>query len=506
MPFRRAIWAKLWLGLGTASVGLLAGCGGGSLILPHPTGNYSNASLNGAYAFEMHGMYLPSTGSQFNLYRESGILVADGAGHISSASVDDFSTGSLATNSISGSYTVAKDGTGFITLNATGLGQASGSSSVTWAVTLISPQKLYLMEADSFADGAGTAELEDPSATGSIPTGTFVFRLHELSSTAQGLNTTAQVGVMTLSSTGAVSGGSMDQNLNGTVSSLTFNGTIQAPSSGRGTGTLTDSSGAQTSLTYYIVNGQKLDLLVEGSGSMGLGNAELQTGSIASGFSGIYAFGSRGDTSSIDGAETVGEFTASGATVSSGLLDSVQDGNYSAAVSYTGSPSGASPNPSPQGRVQIALSTGTVQDFWMVSPSRAFFLDESTGRVEDGTADLETTSSFSVASFNGQFALVMDGFDQLPEVLARVGTLQLDGTSRLTLVELVNGTGSLAGAQSPGTMGGNYQVSGRGRIAATLGNSGGGFDVVMYPVSGSDAYVLQSDPGTNTSGTIELQH
>jgi hypothetical protein len=437
-------------------------------------------------------------------------LVADGVGHIGSSSVEDFSSGSLATNSISGSYTIAKDGTGFITLNSSGLGQALGASTITWAVTLVSPQKLYLMEADGLAAGAGSAELEDPSATGSIPPGTFVFRLHQLSLTSQGtFNSSAEVGIMTVSSTGAITNASMDQNLNGTVSSLTFTGTLSTPTSpGRGSGTLTDASGASTRLTYYVVNAQRLDLLVGGNGPVGLGSAELQTGSVANGFSGTYAFGSRGDTSSIaiDGVENVGQFTASGATISAGLEDSMQDGNYSSAVSFTGSPTGASPNPSAQGHVQVALSSGAIKDFWMVSPSRAFFLDQATGTVAEGTADLETASSFSPASFHGQFALVMDGFDQLPEALARVGTLQLDGVDRLTLVELVNGTGSGAGAQTPGTLAGNYQVSAGGRIAGALGNGGGGFGVVMYPISASDAYVLQTDPGTNTSGTIELQH
>jgi hypothetical protein len=387
------------------------------------------------------------------------------------------------------------------------LGQASGAPAISWAVTLVSAQKLYLMESDSFADGAGVAELEDPSATGTIPAGTFVFHLHQFSSTPQALNIAAEVGVITISSGGTISNGSMDQNLNGTASSLTLSGTLTAPSSpGRGSGSFTDSSGTSTTFTYYIVNSGRLDLLLAGSGVVGSGSAELQAASVASGFAGTYAFGSRGDSGSIDGAETVGQFTASGATISAGLLDSVQDLNYSSAVSFTGSPATASGNPSAQGRVQIALSTGRVDDFWLVSPARAFFLDQSPGKVEDGTADLETSSSFSLASFAGQFAFVMDGFDQLPEVLARVGTLQLDGAGRLTLVELVNGTGSAAGAQNPGTLGGDYQVSQNGRVAVSFDNGGGGFDVVMYPVSATDAYVLQIDPGANTSGTIERQH
>jgi hypothetical protein len=33
-----------------------------------------------------------------------------------------------------------------------------------------------------------------------------------------------------------------------------------------------------------------------------------------------------------------------------------------------------------------------------------------------------------------------------------------------------------------------------------------GLDLVMYAVSGSQAYVLQSDTSVVTSGTVEMQH
>jgi hypothetical protein len=185
-------------------------------------------------------------------------------------------------------------------------------------------------------------------------------------------------------------------------------------------------------------------------------------------------------------------------------FDSMQDGNYSG-LQTSNAPTSASSGPSAQGRVQVTLTTGTTVVYWLVSPSEAFFVDDSTSVVEEGTAQLQTASSFSASTLNGQFALVMGGIDSPGEQLARVGTLEFSGSGNSTLEELANDSGSGEGAQSPGTLSGNYQVGGSGRITASLSNSSGGLDVVMYAVSGSQAYALQIDEGENTSGAIQLQ-
>jgi hypothetical protein len=87
--------------------------------------------------------------------------------------------------------------------------------------------------------------------------------------------------------------------------------------------------------------------------------------------------------------------------------------------------------------------------------------------------------------------------------------LNLSGSGKLTLAELVNASGSGQGAQPPqgGGLTGNYQVdSSTGRITGTLSNSAGGLDLVMYAVSASNAYILQPDTAEITSGTVSLQH
>ena len=492
---------------GVASLIGAAGCGGGGpVIIPHQTGNFSNASFKGSYVFQIHG-FISSSGAP---YREVGVITADGNGNITGGTDGANTVGTAgaiqSSASLTGTYSIANDGTGSITLNSTALGSLFGISQITFAVTLASTSQAQLIEADTFADGAGAAELQDPTAVGTTPSGTFVFGLHD-DSNAQSASE-SEVGVFTISGTSVT--GNMDRNLMASSASLTLNGSFTAPSAlGVGTATFTDSASSSTSFIYYIVNSRKFEFLTSDV-AVGSGSAEAQTGTVSAGLSGTYVFGSRGDDLSggIAADATVGEFTASGATFSSGALDAMQDGNYSGVLTLTGAPVGS---PSAQGRVEVKLtvtgSAGPTVVFWLVNPSRAFFLDENGGDVEDGTADLQTTSSFSAAGFKGQFAIVMDGVDFVnSQAIARVGTLQFDGTGKITLVEVVNASATQTGAQSPGALAGNYQVGGSGRITTQITNSnGGGPDLVMYAISGSQAYALQTDAGENTSGVVELQ-
>jgi hypothetical protein len=497
---------------GVASLAVAFGCGGGGVVIPHPTGNYSNASFKGSYVYEIHGILADDTP-----YREAGVITADGNGNITGG-IDGFANsnngGAIQSSaSVTGTYTIASDGTGQILLGSTGLGTLAGVSQISLAVTLASTSQAQFMEADAFASGTGTAELQTATAISSAPNGTFVFRMHQ-EVDPQNSASSSQVGFFTIAG-GSLSSGSMDQNLFPVgVSSLALTaGSFSAPSSlGSGTGSFSDSSPYTTNFFYYIVNSSKFVVLASNPGAVGSGSAELQSGAVGTGLQGTYAFGSSGDDFQFNISNqvaTVGEFTGSGASISAGNLDALQDGtNYSQDVAFTGAATTGTNNPSAQGRVLVTLNesgTSVPVIFWMVSPTRAFFLDNLTTRAEDGTADLQTTTSFSAATFKGQFALLMNGMDTTPEGLARIGTLQFDGSGRLTLVELANASQSGTGASNPGAMAGTYQVGSGGRFTGTVSSGGNGLDLVGYAVSGSQAYMLQVDQGTNTSGTIRLQ-
>jgi len=462
------------------------------------TGNFSNASLSGQYVYQINGIDL---GNSSAAYREAGVFAADGNGNITSGE-DDFSEGTSVSGptSLTGSYAISNDGTGTMVLNFSG-------GSLNLGITLASTSQVYLIETDSFANGAGVAEQQNTSTLSTIPAGTFAFQMHTLSG-VQGSGSlagaiTATGGVIS-GSDDVLRGGVFDNN---TGVALTLNGLFNTPdSSGRGTGSITDSANVTTDFAYYIIDANNLRLFCIDPGILGLGRAEVQTGAPFSltSLSGGYAFGSSGDDNSfLGGVKTVGSLVAGGdGTVSGGAYDSVQDGNPVANVSFTGSYTmdGA-------GRAVMTLSPGvnstTQQILWMVNPQRAFLLSNDTTKVEDGAMDLQQASSFSTSSLNGQQAFVMHGFDLTPQFVDRVGWIQWDGAGSLNWSELVNDSGV---AQTSGLLSGSYSVSGNGRVAATVnGLSLSSNDIVVYLVSGSHGYMLENDAGVEINGVTTQQ-
>ena len=252
---------------------------------------------------------------------------------------------------------------------------------------------------------------------------------------------------------------------------------------------------------YYVLDTNNLRFFSTNNGAPGLGRAETQTGAPFANTSldGNYAFGSSGDDNfSVAGTKTVGRFTAGGdATISAGTYDSVEDGTAFTDVSFTGTYSMAS-----NGRATVTLnpSTGTIQQiFWMVSPSRAFSLTSDPNKVEDGTLDLQQAITFSNSTMKGQFAVLMDGFDPF-DFVDRVGTLQWDGAGNLTLDEFINRSGT---TQTPGFITGTYSIASNGRASGAI--SGVSNNLVFYLISGSDAYILQNDTGTEIDGVMSKQ-
>ena len=484
---RTIVLPKLFLLSCLISLMFSLACGSGTNLFNQGSGNFSNASLKGQYAYQLTGV---DTAANF---REAGVFTADGNGNITGGT-DDFSEGTTITSgSSTGAYTISNDGTGVLAISI------SDGRALQLAVTLVNSSRVYLMVTQTFdfANGAGIAELQDPAAFAVPPSGTFTFRNHNVS-TAQG--SSATVGVFTVS--GGTVSGSEDVNRAGVLSSPTFTGSFNSPdTSGRGTGTFTDNSNVTSTFIYYVVDTNNLRFFSTNNGAPGLGRAETQTGApfANTSLAGSYAFGSSGDDNfSVAGAKTVGRFTAGGdGTISAGAYDSVEDGTVSTNISFTGTYSMAS-----NGRATVTLnpSTGTIQQIvWMVSPSRAFSLTSDPNKVEDGTLDLQQAITFSNSTMKGQFAILMDGFDPF-DFVDRVGTLQWDGAGSLTLDEFINRSGT---TQTPGFISGTYSVASNGRASGAI--NGLSNNLVFYLISGSDAYILQNDTGTEIDGVMSKQ-
>ena len=473
-------------------------CGSGNRsIIPPPKGNFNAASLNGQYTYSLSGVEEIGATSNSASFTEGGVFTADGSGNIINGT-DDFSqNGVFGSAAFTGTYTIDNDGTGTLVFVFT-----NGTGSLSLGITLIDKNRFYLIEADTFASGGGSGEKQDATAFSTVPSGTFVLRSHGNSASR---GSVAAVGAMTLSS-GSVTGNE-DVLSGGVLSSVTLSGSIAAPgTNGRGTLSISTSGGLSFNFAYYVVSASTLRLLQTDFGILALGRAEKRTSATFSNASltGNFAFGSQGDTSAtLGGVQTVGAFTSDGnGTITAGSFDSVQDGNPFTGVPFTGSYTMSS-----LGRAAVTFNpqTGVAMQevFWMVSPTRAFFVINNPTKVEDGTTDQQTTA-FSTGGLNGQFAFLMDGFDTASFV-DRVGTLQADGKGNLTLNELLNRfiPPNLGSVTTPGLLAGNYSVASNGRVSANIPTLSS--NLVFYMVSNTLAYTLQNDPATQISGNIALQ-
>jgi hypothetical protein len=485
-----------------ALLGLLAACGSnGSTPSGTGTGSFSNASLTGSYAYQISGTDL-TTGAA---YRESGVFTAGGNGNITSGT-DDFeeSATGLSTNSTTGNYAVANDGTGSLTLT-------SALGTLDFTITLVSGNEFYLTESDNTFVAAGRAEAQITSAVTAIPSGPFVFRLH---TNTISTGSAALVGAITVSggavtgSDDVIRGAAFDNN---TGAALTLTGTFGAPTNGRGVGSITDSASVTNNFIYYILDSNHIFLMDSDTGTIGIGAAVSQSGAPFSNSSltGSYAFGSHADDhTGLGEVRTVGVFTAGGnGSISTGSEDSVVDGTSYAAVGLSGTYALAS-----NGRAAVTVTVQNigvaVQVFYMISPSQAFFLTNNTSKVEDGTIDLQTVSSFSTATLNGQYAFVMNGLNFTPLFLSRVGWISWNGSGSLNWNEVANAgqTGVPATLSQPGILAGSYTAGTNGRVTATVNSlSVNPNDLVFYLISGSSAYVLQNDSGYEIAGAMKLQ-
>jgi hypothetical protein len=476
-----------------SSIILAVGCGSsGSPV--QVTGGFSNASLKGSYAYTLKG-YGFNAGSvtAANFFVEGGVFTADGNGNVT-AGTDDFVEAALNTtqaftgSAVTGIYSINSDGTGDLQLNFT-----AGGSEV-FRITLSGTGQLYMEEEDGGATSAGSALLQDSTLLSTIPSGTFVFRTHDI-------ETSATMGTLAISA-GAVSGlYVMVQNgapLNGSIGA---GGSFTAPASGRGTASYAINGVAHSAL-YYVVSSSKFLLLDTTTNILSVGLAEQQSAIVfsAASLSGSYAFGSSGETITPGFVNTVGVFTTDDAVnVTAANYDSVQDGSVSSDVTGTGT---YSINSNGSGSFTIG---GLTRDIWMVSPTRAYFIALNGTNVEDGTID-QQTGTFTNTSLGTQAAFFMDGFNWNSVVFEdRVGTLVPSGTDSLGTNYVASSfdPNALVGGSSPFGFTGTYSVASNGRTTATL--NGFTNNLVLYLTTNSTGYVLQADTGINMSGALTVQ-
>lgn len=212
---------------------------------------FSNASLNGSYAFMIGGAQSLGFGA-FGPIATAGRFTAD-SGNLSALTLDENNDGIVTQirDETGSSYTVdaVGDGRGTATFNT------SAGTPFTFVFYLMSPTQAVLQETDSnvTSNGSLQAQTEAPYTTASLA-GDYAFRWNGVSSDEEDF-----VGRLTLSNTGVPSGG-MDLNEFATAQlfpDIPLNGTITLGPDPAGFNMLTvtaPSLPATFDFTLYVVN------------------------------------------------------------------------------------------------------------------------------------------------------------------------------------------------------------------------------------------------------------
>lgn len=404
---------------------LLVACGGGNSnpTPPPPTGNFSNASLNGQYAFSLTG-----TESGTGAYSARvGSFSADGNGHILGGLQDilNLSAGQVPPESVisisGGSYAIQSNGRGVLTLNG-----ATGQPLVL-SLTLASISKGFLVETDALASASGNLLLQTPSAfAANSVVGKYVFDLFGISFAGPTPAPISTIGQFAADGNGNITGGVLDQN----DGSFSPSGPVAIPAStyqldtngngsnfGRGTVTLNGRSYA-----FYIVDAQHLKLLQEDNLGGAAGDATLQSGVIPSansGFAGSFVFEVFGSATTSnrnygpDG--RAGRFTSDGnGGISTLAFDDNNDGNYThVASSVSNSTYTIDTANAGSGRGTFTFTSSSLKTltyvFYLYSPTQAVIQDVSPGVIGDGTMLAQATGPINVSNVQGNYAFHSNG-------------------------------------------------------------------------------------------------
>jgi hypothetical protein len=440
-------------GLVSAAALWAAACSGGGQTVPPPPpmGKYSNASLNGQYAFVTSGEVL--SGTTVTSLARVGSFTADGQGHITGG-VEDVNAEGQVSSAVAitgGSYTVHADGRGFMNL-------IFAQSSIDLGIVLTSTNDGLLIDETSNSSQASTGSgnfTKQNSALFAVTSiaGPYVFDFSGLDASQQvGCPCSESLVGQFVASNGVINPGSFDDNDNTALSNGSFTGTLSTDTlnpqepitlAGRGIALI-----AGQNFVFYIVDSNRVRFISTNRGMLS-GDAVLQSNSIPASLSAInssFAFIVAGSSPN-GGLTRVGRLTAGGATLSKMLMD-VNDATNE--VQFNNLSNGSITDYDAtigRGTFSFQDSNGTTYSFvfYLSSASGGVIQDVSPSNtagfarvVADGSILTQSGSPFTSSNISGTYAMnwsglvvasgtVQDEEDLLAQVT--VSNLSLSGTA-----------------------------------------------------------------------------
>jgi len=453
-----------------------------------------NSLLSGNYAVLLSGWKGGATRAKSYV----GSFTADGAGNISSGTMDIADQGHSApeTDPFTGTYCVGSNNLATLTLN-------SGGNTVVYEAALDSvsggvSSNGHIIEYDTTGElNSGILRKQDTSAfsTGKI-TGNYAFGYVGVDPSD---NRFALSGQFSSDGSGNLSGvyDADDAGTLQTDQTLTSND-LTVASTGRGTVTITNGTGSLNYVFYVVSASEALVMAVDTSTPPTIlaGQALQQTGTFTdASLDGVSVYETQGfdikNTPATPEA-IVGLVTTTGTAGTFTLSDDINDGG----TVGTGSDSGTY-SVSSNGRVTVTGTGKHEPVLYLIGQNQAFVVGTN-GAVDFGTMTPQSGSNFTNASLSG---LYMGGTQQPvydntgDSIWTEVGSGNADGNGNLTVTGYQNNseTGLSSGSSSL-----TYTVSSTGRVVVLCGTgnsfcTAGSPAAIMYMISDTEAVWLDEN-------------
>jgi hypothetical protein len=430
----------------------------------------NNSLFTGSYAFLFNG-FDPSG----NPMAIAGSIAADGAGSITSGSIDINSAAGVQSDQTvtTGTFVVNGDNRGTVSLTT-----SAGTRQFAFALDATGAQGRFI-EIDASSPtvirGSGVLKQQSNSAfsNGSIM-GAYAFGF---SGTTSALNRSGLVGVFAANGAGGISSGVVDSNSFGTVlanKSIKNTSTYSIAASGRGTLTLKTGGIPTVSGVVYVINSGDLfflrtDAFVAGTDLLS-GEIVSQTGAPYAllpllGTGVLHVNGAASTTATSVGAGLV---VSTGLGVLAGTFDANNNGVISSTLLAVGSYS-ISSTATGRGSMTFAGNTYTI---YLYSPSSAFVMDASGSQVKTGELEGQSVQPIGLSSITGNYVLGTD-VNINANVTVESGVFSLLNTDVFSRTTDTNSIGDIVSTGN--LLGGTISLSANGRITINTG--------VVYVVS-----------------------
>jgi hypothetical protein len=368
------------------------------------------------------------------------------------------------------------------TISSTGLYTAPAIVPNPASVTITA-----VLQSNSGVSGNGIVTITAVTFNNSSLKGNYVFSLSGIDLNSFGFYA---VGAVVADGNGNITGGEEDLNdvSTGYFQASSVTGTYNVGPDGRGTLNLNSSIGSFSyAFAIRALNNAGLNE-IDNQVINATGNLEAQTAGGVTAPSGSYAFGFGGSVVGCGSGGLAGINSAGIFSLGSGTVGGVQDVNCNGNITQAQALSGSYTAIDGLGRGTGSFSAATGSSnfiYYVVSTNRFRFICPDSATFFQGTADLQTQSSFASTDFNGNY--VINSSASTPAgVSYTLIQFNANGGNVSSGSYDVNDTGAIG--QAPLT--GAYSVASNGRVTGSFTAGGVSLPFSMYLVSPAQAYYL----------------